>query len=156
LTWPPVALDAASADQTGTVIMKVTVPKEALPGLDIVASPTVLCDGEDAYVCYRASGGGNVVLKFEEVIDFHLTQVNVDGLKGCRYPVQPWKFNEIVGGEEVARWKVLDPRFWIITFRNFTIEILFGTVSVVGRDKGGPRRKTLMNALADLGPSPAD
>jgi hypothetical protein len=73
--------------------MKVIVPQEALPAIETVANPSVLYDGEDAYVCFKAAagdGGGNVVLKFSEVIDCRISPMNVDGLKDCRYPIEPW------------------------------------------------------------------
>ena len=131
--------------------MKVIVPQELLPALDIVANPSVLYDGEDAYVCYKSADddGGNVVLRFSRVIDFRISPMNVDGLKGCRYPIEPWAFNEIIDGEETARWASLNPRFWLISFRDVTIEILFDTVSVVyrGRERV-PQSKTLMRVLA--------
>jgi hypothetical protein len=132
--------------------MQVVVPKEVLPELDTVAGPSVFYDEDDAYLCYIASeraGGGNVVLKFEDVIELRVTPLNVDGLKDCRYPVDPWTFNEVVDGEEAAEWKALSPRFWLITFRDVTVEILFATVSVVGRTERGPRpHNTLMSVLA--------
>ncbi len=118
-----------------------------------VANPAVLYDGNNAFVCYEASpqeGGGNVVLKFDDVIDFRITPLNVDGLEGCRYPIKLWAFSEILGAEETLQWKVLDPRFWLISFRDVTIEIHFETVSLVRRDtKGGPQHKTLMDVLAN-------
>jgi len=73
----------------------------------------VFFDRNDAYVCDEASlrAGGNVVLKFGDVIDFQITPLNVEGLKECRYPIQPWAFNEILDSEETSRWKALIPRF---------------------------------------------
>ncbi|KSV70703.1 hypothetical protein N182_05305 [Sinorhizobium sp. GL2] len=113
----------------------------------------MLYDGNDAFVCYEASvraGGGNVVLKFGEIIDFRITPMNVEGLKECRYPVHPWTFNEIVGGEETSKWKALNPRFWLISFNDVMIEVLFETVSLIRRDtEGGPQHRTLIGALPD-------
>jgi len=135
------------------LIMKVSVPLEAFPELGTVANPAVLYDGNNAFVCYEASlraGGGNVVLKFGEVIDFRITPMNVEGLKECRYAVHPWSFNEIVGGEETSKWKALNPRFWLISFNDLMIEVLFETVSLIHRDtEGGPQHRTLIGALPD-------
>lgn len=131
--------------------MQVSIPPEAFPALGTVASPVAFYDGNDALVCYEASssaGGGNVVLRFGDVIDFRITPMNVDGLPKCRYPIRPWEFNEVVGSEEAAKWKVLNPRLWLISFHDVTIEILFETVSLDLRDeRGGPLRRTLMSAL---------
>ncbi|KQU77006.1 hypothetical protein GFB56_35260 [Ensifer sp. T173] len=131
--------------------MQVSTPLEAFPELGSVANPVVFYDGIDALVCYETSppvGGGNVVLRFGDVIDFRVTPMNVDGLPGCRYPVLPWAFNEVSGGEETARWEVLSPRFWIISFHDVTIDVLFETVSLVVHDeRGGPLRRTLMDVI---------
>lgn len=133
--------------------MKVSIPLEAFPELGTVENPAVLYDGNDAFVRYEASlraGGGNVVLKFGEVIDFRITPINVDGLKECRYAVHPWSFNEIVGGEETSKWKALNPRLWLISFNDVMIEVLFETISLIHRDmEGGPQYKTLISALPD-------
>lgn len=133
--------------------MQVSVPLEVFPELGTVANPAVLYDGNDAFVCYEASvraGGGNVVLKFAEVIDFRITPMNVEGLKECRYPVHPWTFTEIVGGEETSKWTALNPRFWLISFNDVMIEVLFETVSLIRRDtEGGPQYRTLIAALPD-------
>lgn len=133
--------------------MQVAFAQEGFPELGTVDNPAVHFDGNDAFVCYEASaraGGGNVVLRFRNVIDFHITPLNVEGLKGCRYPIQPWAFNEILDSEEASQWKALSPRFWLISFNDLTIEILFNTVSLLSRDtEGGSQHKTLINALSD-------
>ncbi|NKL33780.1 hypothetical protein [Rhizobium indicum] len=131
--------------------MQVSSPQEAYPQIGTVANPAVLYDGNDAFVCYEASargGGYNVVLKFGEVIDFRITPMNVHGLRECRYPVNPWAFNEIIGGEETAKWKALNPRLWLISFNDVMIEVIFETVSLISQDaEGGPQHKTLIGAL---------
>lgn len=91
-----------------------------------------------------------MVLKFGDVIDFHITPLNVEGLKGCRYPIQPWAFNEILDSEETSRWKALSPRFWLISFNDATVEILFKTVYAIGCDtEVAPQHKTLINVLSN-------
>jgi hypothetical protein len=131
--------------------MQASVPQEDFPGVGTVANPAVLYDGNDAFVCYEASvraGGGNVVLKFGDVIDFRITPVTVEGLGECRYPVDPWSITEIIGGKETAEWKVLNPRLWLISFNDVMIEVLFETVSLISRDtEGGPQHLTLLRAL---------
>lgn len=132
-------------------MIRVVSAKEDFPELDTVASPVVLCDGDDAYVCYQAShraGLGNVVLKFSDVIDLHISPMNVDGLGECRYPVKPWEFNEVFGAEETQQWEMLNPRLWIISFRDVTLEIMFESVSFVARDDTtAPQLRTLISAL---------
>ncbi|RVH23527.1 hypothetical protein CN211_32770 [Sinorhizobium meliloti] len=131
--------------------MQVSVPPEAFPELGTVSNPAILYDGHDVLVCYEASvraGGGNVVIKFGEVIDFRIRPMSVHGLKECRYRVSPWAFNEIVGAEETSEWKALNPRFWLVSFNDVMIEVLFETVSLISRDtEGGPQYRTLISAL---------
>lgn len=91
-----------------------------------------------------------MVLRFEDVIDLRILPMNVEGLSEYRYPVHPWMFNEIIDGEEVANWKALNPRLWLISFNDVLIEILFGAVSLLIHDRGGrPPQRTLMNVLRD-------
>ncbi|NTF32942.1 hypothetical protein G6L88_12860 [Rhizobium skierniewicense] len=134
--------------------MQVSSPEEAFPELGTVANPAVIYDGNDAFVCYEASaraGGGNVVIKFGEVIDFRITPMSVERLKDCRYPVNPWTINEVLEGAEATDWKALNPRFWLISFNDITIEVLFETVSLVSRDaKSGSPRTTLIGTLLEL------
>ncbi|MHC1548799.1 hypothetical protein [Phyllobacterium sp. K27] len=132
-------------------MIKVAFPIEALPELGTVSNPAVLYDGNDAYVCYETSdrtGGGNVVLKFGGVIDFRMTPMTAEGLRECRYPIKPWAFNEVFGGEETMRWRALDPRFWLISFNEVTIEIIFETVSIITHDgEGCTPKDTLLHTL---------
>ncbi|QRY68723.1 hypothetical protein JVX98_10760 [Ensifer sp. PDNC004] len=131
--------------------MQISIPPEAFPALGTVANPAVLYDGLSAFVCYEAApsaGGGNVVLKFGEVIDFRISPMTVEGLRDCRYPIRPWEFNEVADSDEAAKWKVLSPRFWLISFTDVTIEVLFETVSLELQDeRGGPLHRTLASAL---------
>lgn len=131
--------------------MQVSTPQEDFPELGTVANPAVLYDGNDAFVCYEASvraGGGDVVIKFGAVIDFRITPMNVEGLKECRYPVHPWTFNEIFGGKETSQSRPLNPRFWLISFNDIMVEVLFETVSLVRRNaEGGPPHRSLIGAL---------
>ena len=134
--------------------MHVSIPQEAFPEIGTVENPAVFYDGRDAFVCYEASirsGGGNVVLKFEDVIELRKTPINVEGLRECRYPVNPWAFNEVIGGVETARWHALKMRLWLISFNDIMIEVLFRTVAVIGRDaEQGHQDRTLLNALNGL------
>ena len=118
--------------------MQVISPLEDFPGVGTVANPAVFFDGSDALISYEASpraGGGNVVLKFVDVIDLKITPMNVEGLNACRYRVQPWSFNEIIGGEETAKWRAFNARLWLISFNDVMIEVVFETVSLVSHDK---------------------
>jgi hypothetical protein len=130
---------------------QVITPRETFPELGTVANPAVLYDGDNVFICYAASvraGGGNVVLQFAEVIDFHLTPMNVDGITSSRYRIKSYDFNEIIECEEIVKWKVLSPRFWIMSFNDVTIEIMFRSVSYIGRATGdGPQYQTLMYML---------
>ena len=136
--------------------MNVIGPPEILPEIGTVLNPAASYDGEDVFLCYRASeraGISNVVLRFHAVIDFQVTPINVEGLNGCRYPLQPWAFNEVMGSSEVDRWKALHPRFWLISFNDVTVEILFESVSVVHREpKDRSPNATLIELLGRMMP----
>ncbi|OWV77665.1 hypothetical protein ATY77_29760 [Rhizobium sp. R634] len=131
--------------------MQVSNPREAFPEIATSANPAVFFDGEDALLCYEAAdrtGSSNVVLKFSGVIDIRITPMNVEGLAACRYPVKPWAFNEIVGGEETARWSALKPRLWLISFHDLMIEVIFVSVSFLSREQvREPPHKTLISFL---------
>ena len=132
--------------------MQVVEPKEAFPEIGTAENPAVLYDGNDAFLCYEASvrsGGGNVVLKFGNVIDFRVSPMNVEGLQECRYPIHAWHFNEVAGSEETAKWTPLSARLWLMSFNDVTIEALFETVSLIVHDVKGGRRphRTLIDAL---------
>lgn len=117
--------------------MQVISPLEDFPGVGTVANPAVFFDGSDALVSYEASvraGGGNVVLRFIDVIDIKITPMNVEGLNACRYRINPWAFNEIIGVEEVAKWSVLHARLWLISFNDLMIEVIFEAVTLVSHD----------------------
>lgn len=131
--------------------MPVSKPKEAFPEPGTTANPAMFYDGDDTFLCYEASvraRGGNVVLKFAEVIDFRITPTNVEGLKDCRYPVQPWAINEVTGVSETEASKLFDARFWIISFNDLTVEVVFESVSLIARDLTDRRpEKTLLGVV---------
>ena len=131
--------------------MLVSTPREAFPEPGTTANPVVFYDSNDVLLCYEASGragSGNVVLKFAEVIDFKITPVNVEGLKDYRYRIQPWTINEVVDAVEAEAWKVLEPRLWLISFTDTTIEVLFDAVTLVTLDLAECHpRHTLMGVL---------
>lgn len=131
-------------------MVQVSNPQEAFPEIATVANPAVFFDGEDALLCYEAfgrTGNSNVVLKFSDVIDLRITPMNVEGLPSCRYPVKPWAFNEIFGGEETVRWSALKPRLWLISFQDLMIEVLFQSVSFLSRE---PVREAPHKTLRDF------
>jgi hypothetical protein len=130
--------------------MHVSIPQEAFPEIGRVQNPAVFYDGRDALVCYEASvhSKGYVVLRFGGVIDFRITPVSIDGQRDCSYPVNPGAFNEVIDGPETARWPRLKTRLWIITFNHVTIQALFRTVEIIGRDLDeGPEDRALLNTL---------
>lgn len=117
-----------------TVTIVVATPKENFPEIGTVANPSVFSNGNDLFLCYEIasrSGDRNAIIKFCDVIDFRLSPMNVDELPKCKYPIGYWAFNEILNAEEIERWKVLKPRFWMISFRDVTVEVLFEDVRLV-------------------------
>lgn len=128
--------------------------EDSFPEIGTVENPAVLFDGTHVFVCYEAStrsGGGNVILKFAEVIDFRIAPTTSEGLSAYRYPAKPWAFNKIEGTAETARWPTLKPTFWAISFNDVMLEIVFETVSLIcHRADTEPPSKTLVATLHSL------
>ncbi|MGG6893682.1 hypothetical protein [Rhizobium sp. BR 315] len=136
--------------------MPVSSAPEPFPEIGTVENPATFYDGNNAFLCYEASvraGGGNVVLKFGRAIDFRIAPINIEGLGECRYPVSPWAFNEVIGGEETGKWRSLKPRLWLISFNDIMVDVLFETVAMIYHDAAqAPPSKTLIKALKELKP----
>lgn len=133
----------------------VVIAKENFPAIGTSENPATFYDGSNVFLCYRIApigGDGNAVIKFKDVIDFRISPMNVDALPKCRYPLKYWEFNEILDAEETQYWKSLKPRFWMISFRDVTVEILFEDVEFLFRAQDGvDPRITLLKFLGDIG-----
>jgi hypothetical protein len=119
-------------EQAVTIV--VATPKENFPAIGTVANPSMFLDGRDLFLCYETAldrRGRNAVIKFSDVIDFRVSPMNVDALPECKYPIGYWAFNEILNAEELERWKVLEPRLWMISFRDITVEVIFENVELL-------------------------
>ncbi|MEZ2221158.1 hypothetical protein [Rhizobium sp. RCC_161_2] len=125
-------------------------PREKFPEVGDVANPAIFFDGEDVFLCYQISprgGGGNAVVKFGDVFEFQVKPMNVEGLGQCRYPVRPWSFNEIINAEEILRWRVLKPRFWMISFNDVMVEVLFESAALLLHDLQPVHPKTTLTKI---------
>lgn len=113
-----------------------TGARENFPAIGTVRNPSLFYDGDDLFLCYQIAplgGGGNAVIRFGAVIEFRNTPVNVDELRQHRYPAQCYAFNEISNAEETLRWNALEPKFWVISFHDMTVEVLFEDAALVLR-----------------------
>ncbi|WP_174821685.1 hypothetical protein [Ruegeria lacuscaerulensis] len=111
-------------------------PAVSFPEIGTVKSPAVFYDGRTVFLSYEiapVSGGGVAILKFDDVIEFRIDPMNVEGLRAAEFPVKPWDFQEVTGSEKTERWKALKPRFWTISFNDETIEVVFKQVELIDR-----------------------
>ena len=109
-------------------------PVEDFPVIGTVENPAVFYDGRNLFLCYQIapiSGGGNAVLKFQSVLEFHLKPLGADGVRNAEFPVRPWAITEIVGSDKTARKDGRpNPRFWTVSFNEETVEVVFETVEL--------------------------
>lgn len=136
-------------------MMEGQIPQEVLPQIGTVDAPALFSDGKDLLLAYDIapiSGGGTAILKFSQVIHFECNPVNTRGLATHRYPASPWAFTEVVGSDLTEEWRVLEPRFWTISFNDVTVEVLFSEVEIVDKNALGRRPpKALLSYISALG-----
>lgn len=121
-------------------MMEGQTPKEVLPQIGTVDAPALFSDGKSLFLAYAIapiSGGGIAILRFSDIIHFECNPVNTRGLAKHRYPASPWAFTEVIGSKLTEEWKVLEPRFWTISFNDMTVEVLFSDVQIVDKSEGG-------------------
>ena len=125
-------------------------PSETLPRIGTVENPAMFSDGENVLLCYEVApidGGGNVILEFEDVFHFEQNPMNVEGLGKSQYPVQAWSFCEVLGSKRTERWKMLGPRFWVISFNDVTVEIVFKAIRIAHRNTSKTRPSEALKAF---------
>jgi hypothetical protein len=106
-------------------------PEPAIPDL-----PAVLADDGSLFVAYRTARGYAVV-RFEHVIDHHLSPINDEGLGRhpyAKYGLKWYSFNEVAGSNESLAWSALRARHWVITFKDVTLDVLATGARVVAAE----------------------
>jgi hypothetical protein len=111
------------------------------PELAIPEMPALLSNSQTLWLAYEtiAEPRGEVyaVVRFQDVIDHRLSPINDEGIgehQYAKFGLQWYGFNEIIGSAEVAKWSVLRPRHWVVTFKDGTLDVLAASACVIARD----------------------
>ncbi len=127
------------------------IAKEKLRPIGTVRNPAIFDSGRDVWLAYETHGS-SAILGFSDVIQFTRTPDNVDQIAKYSFKVEYYQFNEYPDAPLVQKWQALNPRFWIISFHDETVEILFEKVGEVGFVEGEPSpAHALVQFLADRG-----
>jgi hypothetical protein len=110
------------------------------PEVGIPEGPALLADSSHLWVGYETTaepqGRIHAVVRFDDVIDHRLSPINDEGLgkHPCASAGLKWyAFNEVIGSQESARWRVLNPRHWVVSFKDNTLDVLAKNADVVAR-----------------------
>lgn len=109
-------------------------PAEYLPAIGTVENAVVYYDGKNLHLFYQiapADCDGVAVIKFEHVINFRVHPMDLENLGQTDYPASPWEFTEVYGADKTDYRRGHDGRFWIISFNDETIEVVFRAVKLL-------------------------
>ena len=100
-----------------------------LPEIGIPDDPIVLFFQNEVLLCYELSpsDGFFAVLLFENPIQYSVTPINDEGIGNHRFAKNGltwYTIHEITNIEETNKWKVLNPIYWVFTFKDRTFELL--------------------------------
>ena len=86
------------------------------------------------------------------MIEFHDLPMNAEGMGQHRYypnGLEFYSFNECAFADELSAWRVLKPRFWVVSFNDVTLEIVFSSYELVHRSPDGVSlRQALLTAAS--------
>ena len=147
----PAAFSVFLGDEGGRVSDENRVKViEDLPYIGTVLNPMYFSDGRNVFIAYEVApleNGGVAVVRFSDVIRFHDLPMNAEQMGRHRYysnGLEFYSFNECAFAEELSAWCVLKSRFWVISFNDVTLEIVFGSFEMVYRS---PDNVSLRHAL---------
>lgn len=90
-----------------------------------------------AYQIAPVDGDGCALILFTNASDVSIFPLNVEGFAKNRsgpyvpeFAIRPWRINEISGDPKTNHWKVLKSRRWMISFEDFTMDIVFRDVEL--------------------------
>jgi hypothetical protein len=117
------------------VVIWTEAPELAIPDM-----PAMLSDSSSLWLAYETTaeqhGEVYAVVRFGDIIDFHLSPINDEGLGKhpyAKFGLKWYSFNEIMDSREVAEWSALRPRYWVITFKDGTLDVLAKRATVIAR-----------------------
>ncbi len=111
--------------------MRGTRPAERFPAIGTVENPAMMFDGRNLLLAYAVApvdGGGCAVFRFENVVSFEMSPMNIDGLGAATVPVTAWDIMEITGSPLTQKWSALKARHWTLSFNDATVSVVFAIV----------------------------
>ena len=116
---------------------RVTTWSEA-PELATPEPPALLSDSSNLWLAYETTseprGEVYAVIRFRHVIDHHLAPISDEGIGEHPYAsagLQWYAFNEVTDSVEAIRWRPLNARHWVVTFKDNTLDVIAQKAEVV-------------------------
>jgi hypothetical protein len=110
----------------------------AAPELAIPDPPALLADSKSLWLAYATTaeprGEVYAVVRFNELIDHRLWPINDEGIGTHPYGgagLTWYAFNEVVNSAEAIRWRALNARHWVVTFKDNTLDVLAVSAEVI-------------------------
>ena len=110
------------------------------PAIGTVEDPAYAWVGRNLLLAYQVApvdDGGCALIFFKDASDVSIFPLNEEGLyknkSGPYVPefnIEPWQINEISGDSKTEYWKVLKSRRWLISFNDYTMDIVFEEVEL--------------------------
>src|SRR5262245_50395297 len=107
------------------------------PEPGIPESPALHYEGKRLWLAYEIAASMcrlHAVIRFQGVIDHHLSPINDEGLGQHPYfkaGLKFYSFHELFDSEETRRWRFSQARHWVITFKDETLDVVACAVEVV-------------------------
>ena len=110
------------------------------PAIGTIEDPAYAWVGRNLLLAYQIApvdGGGCALFLFSDASDVSIFPLNVEGFaknkSGPYVPeifIEPWQISEINGDPKTQHWKVLKSRRWMMSFMDWTMDIVFGDVEL--------------------------
>ena len=108
------------------------------PELAIPDPPALLADSDVLWLAYATTaeprGQMYAVVRFNDVIDHRLSPINDEGIGKhpyCSAGLNWYTFNEVIDSAEAIRWRVLQARHWVVTFKDNTLDVVAKSAEVI-------------------------
>lgn len=110
------------------------------PAIGTVEDPAYAWVGRNLLLAYQVApvdDSGCALIFFKDASDVSIFPLNEEGLyknkSGPYIPefnIEAWQINEISGDPKTEYWKVLKSRRWLISFNDYTMDIVFEDVEL--------------------------
>ena len=124
------------------------------PQLALPNNPAFVSHCDTAWLAYEIAGdsiGLFAVVRFDGLIDFHMSPINDEDLglhPHARFGIRPYEFNELFNTVETRKWTKLNARQFAITFKDVTIDVIARDAVVLHRGIEGVDAHTALLAVA--------